>query len=61
MPEVLNEDITITIEVKANADVGYIDEYDITNNLRELVDDNLKVESYSGCLRLQDVNIKDIY
>ena len=45
MPELLNEDITITIEVKANADVGYIDEYDITNNFRELVEDNLNVES----------------
>lgn len=61
MPELMNEDVTITVEIQASADVGYLDEYDITNNLHELIEDNLNIESYSGGLRIKDTNIKDIY
>lgn len=61
MPELLNEDVTITVEIQANADVGYLDEYDITNNLHELIEDNLNIESFSGGLRIKDTKIKDIF
>lgn len=61
MKELLNEDVTITVEIKASADVGYIDDYDITNNISELVNDNLSIESFSDGLRIKDVNVKDVF
>ncbi|AFN38080.1 hypothetical protein LM12_0180 [Staphylococcus phage vB_SauM_LM12] len=57
--EKLQEDyVNIDIRVKAYVRVGYRYEEDITNNLHELVEDNLNVTSDSDNLIIKDTEIK---
>lgn len=53
-------DVTINIKVKAKANIPYRDEYDVTNNLYETVEDNLFVASSSANLLIQSREIGDI-
>lgn len=50
--------VNIDVRVKAYARVGYRYEEDITNNLHELVEDNLTVISDSDNLIIKDTEIK---
>lgn len=50
--------VSIDIRVKAYVRVGYRFEEDITNNLHELVEDNLNVTSDSDRLIIKDTEIK---
>lgn len=50
--------VNIDVRVKAYARVGYRYEEDITNNLHELVEDNLNVTSDSDNLIIKDTEIK---
>ena len=50
--------VNIDIRVKAYVRVGYRYEEDITNNLHELVEDNLNVTSDSDKLIIKDTEIK---
>lgn len=50
--------VNIDVRVKAYARVGYRYEEDITNNLHELVEDNLNVTSDSDKLIIKDTEIK---
>lgn len=50
--------VSIDIRVKAYVRVGYRFEEDITNNLHELVEDNLNVTSDSDKLIIKDTEIK---
>lgn len=50
--------VNIDVRVKAYARVGYRYEEDITNNLHELVEDNLNVTSNSDSLIIKDTEIK---
>ncbi|UXE02662.1 hypothetical protein Biyabedamokiny2_00092 [Staphylococcus phage Biyabeda-mokiny_2] len=50
--------VNIDIRVKAYVRVGYRYEEDITNNLHELVEDNLTVISDSDNLIIKDTEIK---
>ncbi|MGI4693975.1 hypothetical protein ACR2XS_25110 [Klebsiella pneumoniae] len=50
--------VNIDIRVKAYVRVGYTYEEDITNNLHELVEDNLNVTSDSDNLIIKDTEIK---
>ncbi|AAX92269.1 hypothetical protein QCF18_09860 [Staphylococcus aureus] len=50
--------VNIDIRVKAYVRVGYRYEEDITNNLHELVEDNLNVTSDSDNLIIKDTEIK---
>ncbi|AFV50751.1 hypothetical protein F867_gp099 [Staphylococcus phage JD007] len=50
--------VNIDIRVKAYVRVGYRYEEDITNNLHELVEDNLNVTSDSDSLIIKDTEIK---
>lgn len=50
--------VGIDIRVKAYVRVGYRFEEDITNNLHELVEDNLIVTSDSDKLIIKDTEIK---
>ena len=50
--------VSIDIRVKAYVRVGYRFEEDITNNLYELVEDNLNVTSDSDNLIIKDTEIK---
>lgn len=50
--------VSIDIRVKAYVRVGYRFEEDITNNLHELVEDNLNVTSDSDNLVIKDAEIK---
>ncbi|WLY86929.1 hypothetical protein 355Saur083PP_00165 [Staphylococcus phage 355Saur083PP] len=57
--EKLQEDyVNIDIRVKAYVRVGYRYEEDITNNLHELVEDNLNVTSDSDNLIIKYTEIK---
>lgn len=57
--EKLQEDyVSIDIRVKAYVRVGYRYEEDITDNLHELVEDNLNVISDSDNLIIKDTEIK---
>lgn len=53
-------DVVINIKVKATANIPYRDDYDITNNLHEIVEDNLFVASSSANLLIQSREIGDI-
>lgn len=50
--------VNIDVRVKAYARVGYRYEEDITNNLHELVEDNLNITSDSDNLIIKDTEIK---
>lgn len=50
--------VNIDVRVKAYVHVGYRYEEDITNNLHELVEDNLTVISDSDNLIIKDTEIK---
>lgn len=50
--------VNIDVRVKAYVRVGYRYEEDITNNLHELVEDNLNITSGSENLIIKDVEIK---
>lgn len=50
--------VNIDVRVKAYARVGYRYEEDITNNLHELVEDNLNIMSGSENLIIKDAEIK---
>ncbi|UJQ43397.1 hypothetical protein [Staphylococcus phage vB_Sau_P68] len=50
--------VNIDVRVKAYVRVGYRYEEDITNNLHELVEDNLNVTSDSDKLIIKDTEIK---
>lgn len=50
--------VNIDVRVKAYVRVGYRFEEDITNNLHELVEDNLNVTSDSDKLIIKDTEIK---
>lgn len=50
--------VNIDVRVKAYVRVGYRYEEDITNNLHELVEDNLNVTSNSDNLIIKDTEIK---
>ncbi|WBF81926.1 hypothetical protein [Staphylococcus virus vB_SurM-PSU6] len=50
--------VNIDVRVKAYVRVGYRYEEDITNNLHELVEDNLNVISDSDNLIIKDTEIK---
>ncbi|ARM69325.1 hypothetical protein vBSauS24_182 [Staphylococcus phage vB_Sau_S24] len=50
--------VNIDVRVKAYARVGYRYEEDITNNLHELVEDNLNITSDSENLIIKDTEIK---
>lgn len=50
--------VNIDVRVKAYARVGYRYEEDITNNLHELVEDNLNITSGSENLIIKDAEIK---
>ncbi|UQJ95941.1 hypothetical protein KMSP1_112 [Staphylococcus phage KMSP1] len=50
--------VNIDVRVKAYVRVGYRYEEDITNNLHELVEDNLNVTSNSDSLIIKDTEIK---
>ncbi|VEV89219.1 hypothetical protein [Staphylococcus phage Stab22] len=50
--------VSIDVRVKAYVRVGYRFEEDITNNLHELVEDNLNVTSDSDKLIIKDTEIK---
>lgn len=50
--------VNIDVRVKAYVRVGYRYEEDITNNLHELVEDNLNVTSDSDKLTIKDTEIK---
>lgn len=50
--------VNIDVRVKAYVRVGYRYEEDITNNLHELVEDNLTVISDSDNLIIKDTEIK---
>ena len=50
--------VNIDVRVKAYARVGYRYEEDITNNLHELVEDNLNITSGSENLIIKDTEIK---
>lgn len=50
--------VSIDVRVKAYVRVGYRYEEDITNNLHELVEDNLNVTSDSDNLIIKDTEIK---
>lgn len=50
--------VNIDVRVKAYVRVGYRYEEDITNNLHELVEDNLNVTSDSDNLIIKDTEIK---
>ncbi|QDJ97491.1 hypothetical protein FMLHJGGC_00113 [Staphylococcus phage BSwM-KMM1] len=50
--------VSIDIRVKAYVRVGYRFEEDITNNLHELVEDNINITSDSDNLIIKDTEIK---
>ena len=50
--------VNIDVRVRAYVRVGYRYEEDITNNLHELVEDNLNVTSDSDNLIIKDTEIK---
>lgn len=50
--------VNIDVRVKAYVRVGYRYEEDITNNLHELVEDNLNITSGSENLIIKDAEIK---
>ncbi|BDA82374.1 hypothetical protein [Staphylococcus phage vB_SsapH-Golestan-105-M] len=50
--------VSIDIRVKAYVRVGYRFEEDITNNLHELVEDNISITSDSDKLIIKDTEIK---
>ena len=50
--------VNIDVRVKAYVRVGYRYKEDITNNLHELVEDNLNVTSDSDKLIIKDTEIK---
>ncbi|VEV88406.1 hypothetical protein [Staphylococcus phage Stab23] len=50
--------VNIDVRVKAYVRVGYRYEEDITNNLHELVEDNLNITSGSENLIIKDTEIK---
>ncbi len=50
--------VSIDIRVKAYVRVGYRFEEDITNNLHELVEDNISITSDSDNLIIKDTEIK---
>lgn len=50
--------VNIDVRVKAYVRVGYRYEEDITNNLHELVEDNLNITSGSDNLIIKDTEIK---
>ncbi|UXR08174.1 hypothetical protein [Staphylococcus phage vB_ScaM-V1SC04] len=58
MEKFQEEYVNIDVRVKAYARVGYRYEEDITNNLQELVEDNLNVTSDSDRLIIKDTEIK---
>lgn len=58
MEKFQEEHVSIDIRVKAYVRVGYRFEEDITNNLHELVEDNLNVTSDSDNLVIKDAEIK---
>lgn len=58
MEKFQEEYVNIDVRVKAYARVGYRYEEDITNNLYELVEDNLNITSDSDNLIIKDIEIK---
>lgn len=50
----------VDISITAYVQVPYRDEYDITNNTKELIEENLVVDSISDCVIIKDVKIEDI-
>uniref|UniRef100_A0AAU6MXN1 Uncharacterized protein n=1 Tax=Staphylococcus phage 184DA TaxID=3110532 RepID=A0AAU6MXN1_9CAUD len=58
MEKFQEEYVNIDIRVKAYVRVGYRYEEDITDNLHELVEDNLNVISDSDNLIIKDTEIK---
>ena len=50
--------VNIDVRVKAYVRVGYRYEEDITNNLHELVEDNINITSDSDNLIIKDTEIK---
>lgn len=50
--------VSIDIRVKAYVRVGYRFEEDITNNLHDLVEDNINITSDSDNLIIKDTEIK---
>ncbi|XWX30460.1 hypothetical protein SRWNGXVU_CDS0021 [Staphylococcus phage PG-2021_16] len=50
--------VSVDIRVKAYVRVGYRFEEDITNNLHELVEDNINITSDSDNLIIKDTEIK---
>lgn len=58
MEKFQEEYVNIDIRVKAYVRVGYRYEEDITDNLHELVEDNLNVISDSDNLVIKDTEIK---
>lgn len=58
MEKFQEEYVNIDVRVKAYARVGYRYEEDITNNLHELVEDNLNIASDSENLIIKDTEIK---
>lgn len=50
--------VNVDVRVKAYVRVGYRYEEDITNNLHELVEDNLNITSGSDNLIIKDTEIK---
>ena len=58
MEKFQEEHVSIDIRVKAYVRVGYRFEEDITNNLYELVEDNINITSDSDKLIIRDTEIK---
>ena len=58
MEKFQEEHVSIDIRVKAYVRVGYRFEEDITNNLYELVEDNINITSDSDNLIIKDTEIK---
>lgn len=55
------EEVFIDIRIKSSIRTPYRDEYDITNNQKELIEDNLMVSSSSDNVVINDIKITDIY
>lgn len=50
----------VDISITAYVQTPYRHEYDITNNTKELIEENLVVNSISDCVIIKDVKIEDI-
>lgn len=55
------EEVFIDVRIKSSIWTPYRDEYDITNNQKELIEDSLMISSSSDDVIINDIKITDIY